>query len=79
MTGNADVLALIGRHDDRELVEQVGLFGAERFEAEGPTYLGLMTGLAGIGHFYLRLHDESVPSPLWISPVVPQHRQETRH
>jgi hypothetical protein len=27
-----------------------------------------MTGWAGIGHFYLRLFDSTVPSPLWIGP-----------
>jgi hypothetical protein len=29
---------------------------------------GLMLGLAGIGHFYLRLADSNIPSPLLLSP-----------
>jgi lantibiotic modifying enzyme len=29
---------------------------------------GLMVGIAGIGHFYLRLHDSSIPSVLMIGP-----------
>jgi Lanthionine synthetase C-like protein/HopA1 effector protein family len=76
MAGNADILALIGLDEDRELVEQVGHLGLERLEADSPAHLGLMTGLAGIGHFYLRLHDKSIPSPLWISSGVPVRHME---
>jgi lantibiotic modifying enzyme len=79
MAGNADILTLIGQDEDRELAEQIGHLNAERIEAGDPLELGLMTGLSGLGHFYLRLHDRSVPSPLWISPDVPLRHQETRH
>lgn len=84
IAGNADALLTAGRSIGSavyvEIARRVGRAGAERIGRwieSGATEipLGLMTGLAGAGLFYLRLHDESVPSVLmprredWISPV----------
>lgn len=65
LSGYAEILALIGPKEDRDWINKVAQLGIERLETEEPTFVGLMTGLAGIGQFYLRLHDETVPSPLW--------------
>lgn len=76
MAGNADILNLVGNESDRDLIREVGNLGVERFgngvqEADPIRGLhGLMTGIAGIGHFYLRLYDRTVPSPLWIGPKL---------
>jgi lantibiotic modifying enzyme len=58
--------------------ERVGRVGLERYGATGAPWPcgvpgggetpGLMLGLAGIGHFYLRLYDPSVPSALILEP-----------
>ena len=74
--GNAEILLLAGL---REEAVRVGEEGIERYdrprnpwpcaiEEQGHEMPGLMTGLAGIGCFYLRLHDAGgYPSPLlWI-------------
>lgn len=81
--GNAELLVYAARAfgDDasRLLAEQVGHFGVEQYRKtfspwpcgvlEGGETPGLLLGLAGIGHFYLRLHDPAgVPSVLIILP-----------
>ncbi|HET7544391.1 MAG TPA: lanthionine synthetase LanC family protein [Polyangiaceae bacterium] len=75
--GNAEVLLeidrLCPRAGARDLIYAAAEDGARRFHDSGswPCGLkgageapGLLLGLAGIGHFYLRLHDSTVPSPL---------------
>lgn len=77
MAGNADILlqvhALTGRTDVHRVVSAAAQLGLERHHDAGnwPCGVpgggetpGLLLGLAGIGHFYLRLHDPSVPSAL---------------
>jgi hypothetical protein len=79
LAGNSDILLLAGdlspdRGDNRdiELARQVGSFGVEQYgeDCSWPCGVGaglnqsLMLGLAGIGHFYLRLGDPTVPSVL---------------
>jgi len=81
--GNAELLLLAAdlfdRADLRQIAENVGGFGIDNFEgAANPWPCGvlnggetpnLMLGLAGIGYFYLRLHDSSaVPSVLLMEP-----------
>jgi lantibiotic modifying enzyme len=80
LAGNADVLIEGARHlEDPELLDQardVGRAGiALHARPEAPWPCGvlgggetpsLMLGLAGIGHFYLRLHDPSLPTPLLV-------------
>jgi lantibiotic modifying enzyme len=79
LAGNSDILLLAGdlspdRGDNRdiELARQVGSFGVEQYgeDCSWPCGVGaglnqsLMLGLAGIGHFYLRLGDPTVASVL---------------
>jgi len=77
LAGNSDVLllaasALPDNEGDSDLARQVGAFGLEQYgkDATWPCGVGsglnqsLMLGLAGIGHFYLRLNDPAVPSVL---------------
>jgi type 2 lantibiotic biosynthesis protein LanM len=80
--GNAELLVYAARvfGDDsaRLLAEQVGLTGVEHYRKthspwpcgvlQGGETPGLLLGLAGIGHFYLRLHDPAVPPVLIILP-----------
>ena len=81
--GNAELLVYAARvfGDDsaRLLAEQVGHAGVEQYRKtlspwpcgvlQGGETPGLLLGLAGIGHFYLRLHDPAgVPSVLIILP-----------
>lgn len=81
--GNAELLVyaarVFGDDTSRLLAEQVGHFGVEQYRKtfgpwpcgvlQGGETPGLLLGLAGIGHFYLRLHDpENVPSVLIILP-----------
>lgn len=81
--GNAELLVyaarIFGDDSSRLLAEQVGHFGVEQYRKtqspwpcgvlQGGETPGLLLGLAGIGHFYLRLHDPaSVPSVLIILP-----------
>ncbi|HWS88790.1 MAG TPA: lanthionine synthetase LanC family protein [Pyrinomonadaceae bacterium] len=81
--GNAELLLyaarVFGDDSSRLLAEQVGRFGVEQYRKplgpwpcgvlEGGETPGLLLGLAGIGHFYLRLHDPAgVPSVLIILP-----------
>ena len=76
--GNADILIYasekLNRPDLLEVAQAAGTHALERFEQRrlpwpcglaGATELpDLMLGLAGIGHFYLRLADTSLPTPL---------------
>lgn len=81
--GNADLLLLVAdqfqRADARRGAEHLGHVGIELHERAGLPWgcgvlgagetPGLMLGTAGIGHFYLRLHDSrSVPSALLLRP-----------
>jgi hypothetical protein len=70
ITGNADILQLVGRVEDRALVEQAAVFVMEKYGTFAEKPPGLMTGCAGAGQFYLRLADANVPSPLWIGPSL---------
>ncbi len=73
LAGNAEVLSLCADQPAPSLVWRVAAYGRQNYGAGrapwpcGP-YLadvpGLMLGRAGIGHFYLRLFDPSVPSVL---------------
>jgi lantibiotic biosynthesis protein len=79
VAGNAEILALVGELNPRPGIREAVWAAAEeglrrhhpagtwpcgiRDGGESP---GLLTGLAGIGYFYLRLHDPSIPSPLLI-------------
>ncbi len=83
LTGCADVLLyanrVLGDEAHKAAAARVGQLGIERYRrgnlpwpcgapggAETP---GLMPGLAGIGYFYLRLHDaQAVPSLLMVLP-----------
>lgn len=74
--GNAEILWLAGLRDEATSTGEEGIERYDRqrlpwpcaLEEHGPEVPGLMLGLAGIGHFYLRLHvGEELPSPLlWI-------------
>jgi lantibiotic biosynthesis protein len=81
--GNAELLVyaarVFGDDTSRLLAEQVGHLGVEQYRKtfgpwpcgvlEGGETPGLLLGLAGIGHFYLRLHDTAgVPPVLIILP-----------
>jgi Lanthionine synthetase C-like protein/HopA1 effector protein family len=74
MLGNADILHLVGMESDRDLVRRVGEVTAmrlrERIGDADSGFLGLMTGIAGIGHYFLRLQDPEVTSPLLIGPEL---------
>ncbi len=79
LAGNADVLLsgyrMLGEEAaaDAMLARQTGCAGVESYAVRGqPWYCGtdasetpgLMLGLAGIGYFYLRLHNPNLPSVL---------------
>jgi lantibiotic modifying enzyme len=81
LCGNADVLLSVAEllaSDDgsaRSVAHGVAAAGADGYVrtgvewpcgSVGPTP-GLMLGLAGIGYFYLRLHEPRLPSPLLVS------------
>lgn len=81
--GNADLLIEAGHRlgdaEALELARQVGLLG-QRLYSDAPWPCGvlnggetpsLMLGLAGIGWFYLRLHDPAVPSVLIVPRPAP--------
>jgi hypothetical protein len=66
-------LAGVWGHRSVEAAQEIGEAGLERLggrrtpcgrSAEEQDTPGLLPGLAGIGHFYLRLHDPRVPSVL---------------
>lgn len=77
VAGNADILAL--GNPRSTAAQRVADMGIERFLERGEPWLcgepgsqsvSLMLGLAGIGMFYLRVADPTVPSPLLIVPVA---------
>lgn len=83
IAGNADVLLHAGRtgaatgSSDLQLLAAVAELGAERYARPGSAWPSgthgaetpsLMLGLAGIGSFYLRMSDPTVPSVLAIAP-----------
>ena len=70
VAGNADILQLVGKVEDRSLIERAAAFVMDKCGACADEPPGLMTGSAGAGHFLLRLADASVPSPLWIGPAL---------
>jgi lantibiotic modifying enzyme len=94
LAGNAEALRLLSESleppggSDRALVEDVARAGIERHSAGtedwpcaaggGPSP-GLMLGLAGIGHFYLRLHDPATAAVLMPGPApgVPGRQPDT--
>src|SRR5688572_17260249 len=91
--GNAELLIYaaraLGDDSHRALAEQVGRFGVEQYrKAQGPWPCGvlqggetpgLLLGLAGIGHFYLRLHDPAaIPSVLIILPEEEREEESGR-
>jgi lantibiotic modifying enzyme len=90
MAGNAEFLLdasrFWSREDIRAAVQNVGFFGIERYQSKGLAWpcglrigevRGLMLGLAGVGHFYLRLHDsERVPGMLLLRPQAPEPAAE---
>jgi lantibiotic modifying enzyme len=80
LAGNAEIVAegrcLLDAAADL-LAEEVGRAGIEAYGSSGVSWPcgtqdgetpSLMLGLAGIGYFYLRLHDRSVPSILLPRP-----------
>jgi hypothetical protein len=77
IAGNSEILLQIdhvtSRPDLRQAVMAAAEEGIRRYHESGtwPCGIkdageapGLLLGLAGIGHFYLRLHDPSIPTPL---------------
>ena len=87
--GNAELFVyaarVLGDETHARLAEQVGLAGIEQYRRsqspwpcgvlQGGETPGLLLGLAGIGHFYLRLHDPSgVPPVLIILPEAEEVR-----
>src|SRR5204863_3916825 len=69
-TGAEDALSLALRVAHAGQVDSVSRGGTWSCGAGGGETPGLMLGLAGIGLFYLRLHDPSVPSALLLSSEV---------
>jgi lantibiotic modifying enzyme len=75
LTGNAEILLERSRGQDEYslLARRVADAASPEWHDEADsTFAGkrldLMTGLAGVGHFYLRLSDRSVPSVLLLRP-----------
>lgn len=83
LAGSAEVLLraseILGSSSthNRSVADQVAESGIQRYAGPGQSWPcgvrggtspSLMTGLAGIGHFYLRLHDRTVPSVLQLQP-----------
>ncbi|HEX8353233.1 MAG TPA: lanthionine synthetase LanC family protein [Pyrinomonadaceae bacterium] len=88
--GNAELFVYaaraLGDDSHRRMAEQVGRAGVELYRQsqspwpcgvlQGGETPGLLLGLAGIGHFYLRLHDPvGVPPVLIILPEEEGERQ----
>ncbi|KWK06105.1 hypothetical protein WM11_12010 [Burkholderia ubonensis] len=71
LAGNADLLLLAGHTADRALAAQAAQHVLERYACTPAVERtpGLLTGSAGIGHFFLRLCDAGVSSPLWLGPA----------
>ncbi|HET6232250.1 MAG TPA: lanthionine synthetase LanC family protein [Longimicrobiaceae bacterium] len=88
--GNADLLiqaaSVLGDAASRTAAERVGWMGINRYLApdapwpcgvpNGGETPGLMIGLAGIGYFYLRLHDARNAAPVLV--IEPGKRAEPR-
>jgi hypothetical protein len=82
--GNAELFIeageVLGDPGYTAIAEAIGRQGIERYHeprrpwpsglTAGGDTPGLMLGLAGIGYFYLRLHDHATPSVLTIVPRV---------
>jgi lantibiotic modifying enzyme len=82
LSGNAEILRLGERAlgdavvGASRIVSEVAAAGIEKYGAEptswpcgaGGLTPALMTGLAGIGHYYLRLFSSAVPSVLMLTP-----------
>src|SRR5262249_30334029 len=82
--GNAELLLQAARAFSDEgykaCADHVGRLGAETYERHGFAWpggpggggaaRGLMLACAGIGHFFLRLHDPAAPPPVLI--LVPE-------
>ena len=85
VAGNADVLLLLGRPEDQTIVRQAAASGIancypnKRKGAFSQKPPGLMSGWAGIGQFYLRVFDPSVPSPLWIGTELSPRKKGHQH
>jgi len=92
LAGNADVLLLGSRMmeqqagDDAALARDVGWFGIKTFAQRGHQWPcgagggqapGLMTGVAGIGHFYLRLQNPATTSLLMLRCESPPRERVT--
>lgn len=81
LAGNAEILTLLGNAHDSALTIEVAQLGRARSArswlpfAAAERLPGLMTGIAGVASFYLRLHDPSVPSPLWPFLMPPAPKQ----
>lgn len=82
--GMGDVLLEAG---ERRAAENVGWLGIERHHGSregfpcsraGGPMPGLLLGIAGIGMFYLRLADSSVPTPLLVGRGMPLTRRASR-
>lgn len=82
--GNAELLlaadGTLGNSEELKLVSQLAEQAIEQYQAsrnpwpcgvlQGGENPGLMLGLAGIGYFFLRLHDQSnVPSIMMVGPA----------
>ena len=86
--GNADLLLLaaeaLGRPDLRQVAEDAASTAIRQIEPNdmpwpcgvngGGESPNLMLGIAGIGHFFLRLHDSATPSLLLLHPLRPAAR-----
>lgn len=95
LLGNSETLlrgrqvAVPGQEDPAALVNRVACAGIERHRTAGSPWPcgthtaetpNLMLGLAGIGHFYLRLAVPTTPSVLLLDPVAfasPKHAEAT--
>jgi hypothetical protein len=94
LSGNADILLegtrILGGDaaEGKILAHAIGNFGLENFGEQdrpwpcgtggGPTP-SLMLGLAGIGHFYLRLWDDRLPTVLLWRPGELAHQARSGH
>ena len=66
LAGNAEILLYGAEPGGRSLAHRVARTITSRMDDETP---GLMTGLAGVGYFYLRLHNLPARSILTASPI----------
>jgi lantibiotic modifying enzyme len=76
LLGLAEILELGGRTGMMELAAEAALATAARnsgvftCDFAGETPPALMTGMAGVGHFFLRLQDRGLASVLWPAATV---------